>query len=970
MDPKLRDLLCDISSGPSNDSTYTHVTLGEQTSKWTIKPPFHSRFWVDYCDLVETVDANLCLAEKPQDIMPQLGTLTFKFHSDGDDVNWEPYNDYFLHRLCHIYQTVIEEFFEITSENKLELVVVVLESSTHWYEEEDSQRYMLMQVRIQFPYAKIEPQIQTKLIRPRVIQLLRNSNALAVMQRHPIGDWEQIISPTAINEPLLMYGSSKISGTPKLKISHIWLNITSEMIEEGITPDEITLEDAFIPTNHSHVQQHTMRADFFDQREEVQYWLPMFLSVHYWSLVLLPKKNDIGRKSQESQITQHIFGTKHRDASENSNMELCERMLQMINTTRFFKEAFWTDIGKALYTSDNAGENGLLSWIRYTTKAVGANTPDFMKLADSLEDTCRSMYYMFEKSNITVKTLAWYAREDSLEKYTSWHKLWCIPSMEKSLSGYHADVAEALFKVYWLDFVYCPTGKGTWFQFTRNRWIRMNQGIDLRKHISSDFMKKFEEIRTNLSKQIHESDDESFRSNGETTLKKIASLIGKLKTTPFKGSIMTEVSENFKQDSFSDLLDTNPNLCGIANGLLEAIGDQIIFRSTKPEDYVSMVSNTSYHKAYSWEHILVKECLEWMKKVFPDNELLRHFLKFSASCLKGRNSDKIFPIWSGNGDNSKSMVVKLFEIVFGPYCVKFPISLISEKAMSSSGPTPQLARAKGAKVGFLDEGDDNAGLSGNTVKRLTGGDSFYARLLHDNGGDIQATFKLIMTCNNVPSFVNPDKAVKGRTRIFPFLSKFVNEPPETKEEQFKKKLFKKDPFFERRIPILAPAFLWIATKYYPHYIREGLVDPTVVTDTTEQYWKDTDIYSQFISDNIKEVNLESGERDTNHKSNLSDIYTEFKIWFRDAFPGCKVPERSTVRSELSGRWGRMQGNWWYGISLIVNDASMDMTAQLGGKKKLPVRADLSEAGKLKTKTASPIVLNIIEGNMSPKLVIL
>src|SRR3990167_7266421 len=228
MDPNLRDLLCDITTGPCNDSSYTHVTFADQTSKWTVKPQFHSRFWMSYCDLVENEESVLCLAEKPQDIMPQIATLTFKFHSDEDDVSWEPYNDYFLHRLCHVYQTVIEEFFEVTSETKLELVVVVLESSTHWYEEEGGQRYMLMQLRLQFPYAKIEPLMQTKLIRPRVIQLLRNSNVLAMVQRHPIGDWEQIISATSINEPLLMYGSSKFQGSPKLKLSHIWSNITSE----------------------------------------------------------------------------------------------------------------------------------------------------------------------------------------------------------------------------------------------------------------------------------------------------------------------------------------------------------------------------------------------------------------------------------------------------------------------------------------------------------------------------------------------------------------------------------------------------------------------------------------------------------------------------------------------------------------------------------------------------------------------
>lgn len=967
MDPSLRELLYEISGGPCNDSTYTHVTTADQQTNWAIKPQHHSSFWPSYCDLVETdaelekeegKDLNLCLAERNQDIMPLVSNLTFKFDCGEDDENWEPYDDFFLCKLCYTYQSAVEEFFQVTSETKTELVVVVLESS-HWFEERGDQKLMFLQVRIQFPYCKIEAPNQSKYIRPRVIQMLRNTNALSLMQRQPVGDWEQIISATAESEPLSLYGSTKTAGAPKLKITHIWPAISADMFEEGCAPQDIDLEDAFTPGNHSHVQQRTMRVDLLEERDDPVYWLPMFLSINYWPLVILPKKL-VQRKQEQTQST-HIFGaSKKHHSSENSELELAERMLQMIDTQRFFKESLWTDIGKALYTSDLGGEHGLNAWIRHSSKAVQDRVPDFMTVAGSLEDTCRNMYYMFDKSNTTVKTLAWYAKEDAPEKYSSWHKEWYVPSMEKALSALHTDVAEALYRVYWLDFVYCSLGKGTWYQFKQNRWTRMNQALDLRKNISEDFLKKFEEVRYNLSKQIHDSDDESFRSNGETTLKKLTALMAKLKTSPFKSSIVTEVSVNFKQDNFSELMDTNANITGIANGVLEAIGDQIVFRQAKPEDYVSMVSPVSYHKLYSWEHPLVKECLEWMQKVFPDTQLLHHFLKFAASCLKGRNSDKIFPIFSGSGDNSKSMIVKLFENVFGPYCVKFPISMISEKAMSSSGPTPQLARARGAKVAFLDEGDDNVALNKNTIKRFTGGDSFYARMLHDNGGEIQATFKMVLTCNNIPSFANPDKPIKNRVRVFPYLAKFVDDPPETKEEQFKKRLFKKDPFFERRIPILAPAFLWIMTKYYPRYIRDGLVDPALVTETTEQYWKETDVYSQFIVDNIREHILETGERDPDYRTNLSDIYSEFKVWFRDAFPGAKVPERSTVRSELSTRWGRMQGNWWVGVTLSTV-ASGDMTAQLGGKKL--VKPDVE-------KPPQPPMLKIIDAPFSPRLALI
>lgn len=960
MEPGLRDLLRAVAVDSVNYS-HTHVTLYGTHARWTIQPHRLTDFWNGYCDLVdrktngrdgipEEPFSNICLAERPQDVMPQIAKLTFRFHADNNDndnENWEPYDDEFLQWLCHTYQTVLSEYFCIVNENKMELLVVVLESTTHWYEEdtENGQRFMVMEVRIQFPYARIDAGMQNRVVRPRVIQLLRNNNVLAKMQRHPVGDWEQIISANTVNDPVALYGSNEVQGRPKLSITHIWQHINRDILESGILPMEVSLVDAFVTDNHTHVQQQAVNREIFDNKD-LTYWTPMFLSLGYWPALLMPKPelNDGNRFTTQLRIMnnnaehQHVFGVGNRRHEEIdlSDIELCERMLQMINPQRFFKELFWLDIGKALYISDQGGDNGLLSWIHHTERSLNgiSNVPEYMMTADSVSETCRNLYYTFANSSITVKTLAWYAREDSPERYANWHRDWCLSSMEQALSCYHTDVAISLHRVYWLDFIYCPLGKGKWFQFKNHRWFEVNQGIELRKAISKDFMKRFEAARMVLSRQIHDSNDEGFKSNAEITMKKITSLIGKLKSVPFKSSIMTEACEHFNNDKFITLLDNNPELTGVTNGVLEIINNVIIFRHAKPEDYLSMCTNIPYHANYSWNHPLVLECMKWFGQCFTDRTLLHHFLKFASSCMKGRNSDKIFPIWTGEGDNSKSMLVKLFEATFNSYCIKFPVSLLSEKGTNPSGPTPQLARAKATRVAFLDEPEDDVPMHKGTIKRYTGGDSFFARLLQDNGGDVQATFKMILMCNKVPIIPNADKAIKNRTRLFPFMSTWVDNPPEDEKEQYRLRKFKKNPIFERRIPILAPAFLWIMTQYYPYYAEEGLADPPIITETTEAYWTDNDVYAQFAADTIQEVYSEDGTRDSTARITLSEIYSEFKSWFRDAFPGTKVPERSIVRGELSSRWGRMHGNAWHGIRIIASDGPTDMTAALiGGRKK-------------------------------------
>lgn len=958
MDPELRDLLRTVAVDPSGDS-YTHITMYGPRNRWVIQPHNLSDFWSKYCDLVDRKmtgepsediekdpDAGICLAERPQDAMPLIAKFTFKYHASSsniDDDNWEPYDDEFLQWLSHTYQLVLSEYFRTSSENQMEYVVTVMESVNHWYEvdKDSGQKFMMMDIRIQFPYARIDAGMQNRILRPRVIQLLRHHNVLSKMQRQPIGDWEQILSHNTINEPIMMYGSSEVRGRPKLEVTHIWPNITKVMLEEGYQPEELTIDNTFVPQNHIHVQQQSLNMAIFEDYD-LRFWWPLFLSVGYWPTVLLPKEevSDTGRftsqtKSFGTQPRLFSRSSQYREEDDQTDMEISETFIGMLDNQRFLSEAYWKEIGRALYVSDKGGDNGLLAWIRHSEKSLTAidNAPEYMIVDETISETCRNLYYTFANSSIDKETLAWYAREDSPDRYANWHKEWCSPSMERALTGLDTDVAIALYRVYWLDFLYCSssTGKGKWFQFGNNRWVERNQGIELRKAISSDFVRRFEAIRAVLSRQIHDSNDENFKSSGETTIKKLTSLIGKLKTVPFKSRLMTEATEQFHDDKFISLLDTNAEILGVTNGVLEVVNGTIQYRAAKPQDYVSMCTNIPYNSNYSWQHPLVIECMKWFHQVYTDPQLCHHFLKFSASCLKGRNSDKIFPIFTGEGNNSKSMIVKLFEQAFGSYCIKFDVANITGRNMNAGAASPQLARSKSTRIAFMDEPADDVPINKETLKRWVGGDSFFARFLQENGGDVQVTFKIILICNKVPIIAKPDKAMKERTKLFPHLSTWTKDASDNEAEQYQQKRFKMNTVFERRIPILAPAFLWIMSQYYPIYDTEGLTDPPIVTETTEAYWRDNDVYAQFAADNIVEVNRDDGTRDPAARLSLNEIYQEFKSWFRDSFPGTQPPERGLVKSELSSRWGRMTGTGWPGIALNANNTKTDMTAALGGR---------------------------------------
>ena len=224
----MRDLLRTVANEQHGDS-HTHVSLYGPHALWTVRPDTQAPFWSGYCGLVDKKMngdapepyADMCLAKKPNNVMPVITKFTFRFHSNPNGIDgWEPYDDHFLHWLCHTYQSVISEFFDMVSETNLELTCAVLESTNHWYEDDPStnQRQMVMEVRLQFPYCHIDASIQNRFIRPRVIQMLCDGNIISKLQRTPIGDWENIISSTIVNEPVPMYGSTRCLKTSKTTI--------------------------------------------------------------------------------------------------------------------------------------------------------------------------------------------------------------------------------------------------------------------------------------------------------------------------------------------------------------------------------------------------------------------------------------------------------------------------------------------------------------------------------------------------------------------------------------------------------------------------------------------------------------------------------------------------------------------------------------------------------------------------------
>lgn len=962
MNYNYRELIKKVGENCVRDKDATHVLMNEN-KKITISNQNMTTFWEEYCGLVfedaEEINSNLDLAEMVISEIPLMQDFLFKFKvEDGDLEDWCPYENNLIGSICLIYQNILNDYYNIIDENQF--IVVVLESSEYWFESND---VVMMRLRIQYPNTKIAISNQHGFIRNVVLNQLRKKNIMGKFVISPLDGWENMMVK---NSYYPLYGSS-MKGEPKLKFINMWNKLANRNIEND-DYYQLDVSDVFDLNKHSQVYRGIVDTRIFKPELEYEYWLPIFLSIHYCSNVQLIKENmEKKAVNVNTSAENRTFGEKKekREYDENDNeVMLSEKFLQIIAPKRFMQESYWLDIGRALYKHDN----GLNLWIKYTINSAKGITilPDYIyhilgiktnkqkeeerererekerekngtksgkkkgksdisKKSGSIDNknnepnedkrsneeliklACEHNFDTFVSSKITVKTLAEYAMEDNWDMYDIWHKKWCLDAMEDATNANGSDVllAEALYRFNWLRYVYDPS-VNKWYVHKCHGWEETSKGFMLRKDISNRFKKRFEAVAVDLNnKRLNETGS----SELNTTIKKINAVIVSLDQNTKKNKIIFEAQEKFHVDRFSNFLDENYNLLGVKNGVLEIIGNDIIFRNTKPEDYISMSAGVPFHNYFSFDHPLVMECMNWMRQMFEE-DLMCHFLKFAASILKRRNIDKILPIFTGNGNNSKSMVIKLFMIVFGMYAIKVPVAIFSEKFSASGNASPQLARFLHKAIGFGDEADDSLPMNKNAVKKYTGGDSFFTRKLNENGGDIELSLKIVIITNDIPNIEDPDDATKRRVKIIPFLSEWILNYDATKEEQFQRRKFKMDLDFEKRIPLLAPAFLWILTQYYPTYCKDGLIDPPSVVEHTKSYWEENDIYGKFETDCIAEAFTPDGERDMEQKVTMNELYAEFKTWFRSSYPTSKLPNRDIVKAAYQKKWGRVGVDGW------------------------------------------------------------
>lgn len=520
------------------------------------------------------------------------------------------------------------------------------------------------------------------------------------------------------------------------------------------------------------------------------------------------------------------------------------------------------------------------------------------------------------KYTLTLKTIEWYARKKSPKNYKLLQEIIKKSLREKLLDNPNNEINEILIAQYiyfeiHIFFAYDSLNNILYYYAeSEHRWILDSNftivSDEIIKNIielSKELERHAEQINSRIqeiqSKEVKSDEDSKTIEKLNDIKNRIPKILGKLNKINIIKNFKKIIIESLTVHNLNSIMDSNPAITGTKNCVIEIIPDDMkqgkykaIYRDGKPEDYINKSTNiyliTEPIESVRNDKYMIK-LTNWLRKVFVDECLLKYFMKVCASFLFRKNREKLFFILTGSGDNSKSAIKKLIENTLGDYAFTLPNNFLARKENTGNHKT-ELHSTKSRAVCFIQENDVTDVLISGKIKELTGNDTVYSRELYQKGENHPINFRCFLMCNDIPPFTNIDYAFKRRIVIIPFLSKWSDKPPETKEERYQKRIFKLKNNFEDLIPYMSPYFLYLLYHYYEIYEREGISpsEDEFINKQLNEFWNDHDPYIVFSRQYIM--------KEKDHDLSLDSLVRNFKDWLERFFYNTKITiKRDTIK---------------------------------------------------------------------------
>lgn len=572
----------------------------------------------------------------------------------------------------------------------------------------------------------------------------------------------------------------------------------------------------------------------------------------------------------------------------------------------------WFAVGCALRNIDHSL---FIVWLAFSAQA---STFDWSSIGDMLDQW--NKLKQRESNGLTMRSIMYWVKMDAPKKFKEIREnsidfyieqtiqtgLTEDSVSDKKPSGAtDYDIATVLYQLKKDQFI-CASIKGNqWYQYTNHRYSEIDSGTTLRMAISNEvrqlYAKKANQI-TAAADEMAEGDPR-IDTLGKRA-KKAAAIYTRLGCTSDKKNIMTEAKDLFYDANFYKMLDTNPYLLCCINGVWDF--KEGIFRDGKPEDYISKCTNINYVPLSDKTKTTESEIHDFMKKLFPIEELKQYMWDHLASTLVGTAVNQTFNNYIGGGRNGKSVLITLMTKTLGEYKGDMPLTaVVTQRRVGIGGLAPEIACLKGCRYAVMSEPKMGDVLNEGILKEFTSGfDTIQARAPYQpDPVKFVPQFKLVVCANVLPEIRAQDHGTWRRIRVVPFMSLFTENPVEG--DPHKPYQYQVDSTIDEKFDTWKTVYLSMLVERVLQ--TKGVVaDCETVIKESNEYKKKQDVISQFVDERIVQV--------PGSKLKKTEMNTEFKLWHESNY-GTRGPNPKEVHSQLDKRFGNSIDSVWNGICI-------------------------------------------------------
>lgn len=819
-------------------------------------------FWDAYQDYVFSPENRIGLTELSGENMPLI--VDVDISAPGTEVR-ELYTREQVKNVIRVYQEAIKS---VVAQDNDKLYICFFLNKEPYIRDKKECRHGF---HLHFPYAIFPKDFLKNYFVKKVSDLLKEKN---VMWSHAKIDSACSYGAT----PWLLYGSSKDEKSEPYSLEYVYSRNMKTM----------TLRDCF----------DTAYLNNEDDDDDYFFNLPRFLSIRTkrmpCELSDSVLNEIIGNVANEQQLAAQKTATLVKEKRKlvtgdaiKHELDTAKKLISMLSPKRSEDRGDWLIVGWVLNYVGQQSDEAFEIWDQFSQ--ISAAKYD--------KDVCtREWNAMSGRPDYSIGTLRYFAKTDNPDEYEKYRKNSQDILVKDALTSTHLTIAHLIRHIH-ENFVCTVIEKNIWYYYDDNHWERMDDAINIRTRMFNTVVSLLDEHYLTVMRQAQ---DEDFLSKLKG---KIATVKTRLQTCSFRDAVIKELRYLYHDAKFNSCLDANPYIIGFQNGTYDL--KTHTFRSSSPDDYIGKQLPIRYSTFHPKSNE-IKKVEDFLQKIFPDPDLRQYFLDTMSRLFVGGNRQKKIYFFTGEGNNGKSVTLNLIKAVFGSMYLEMNSTIFSSSKIQIGKATPEMSQAKPpTRVVAIAEPDNDEVLNSGNIKKLTGGDTIFARDLFQKGSEVEQyvpMFHVIVATNKLPKIKHSmgDTALWDRIRVIEFESRFCRKDdpdlPSSFEEQMKVKKFETNIHFSDCLPQMAEAFAYYLLEWYRKNPRDDITEPPKVTNATRMYENKNDVYKHFIDNCLVE------SPDTS--ISMDAVWDAFKSWFQQNNTSFTIPDRDDLVKALGKMLGK------------------------------------------------------------------